>query len=169
MTERSTADDGWQTYEGSSDPETGSCDRPVMPHVCETEVRVENLRDMGPESPRSGMIMTVLYSHLHISPDKSKPEEIFYGNVRWSVLRSFESLPFRRGHLLVSRSQSMAELNSVYKYAGLVRPTWALEGLEESKWEGPTKENRENYWLPREKQGEMMSTILDAVACGQVY
>jgi hypothetical protein len=85
----------------------------------------------------------------------------------------------------------MAKLNPVYKCAALVifpkdkqlslmlsaeGPTWALEELEKSKSEGPTKENRDIIgFLAKQGNREAKTTVLelsiewkDAVSWGRV-
>jgi hypothetical protein len=123
--EGSTGDHGWQIYEGysNSSPEyghdTGGYDSPVMSRVYETKAWVEDLRDMQGKSVGitkiglDGESILPLKAFRGVSPDESKLQEGFYGNVCWIILKLFVLVThFRSGggisrvQLVVSKSRS---------------------------------------------------------------
>lgn len=119
----STGDHGWQTFEGylTSTPEygqdTGTYDSPVMSHVYETEIWVEDLRDMEGKSAGISKIKLGDDSILPyrafrgVDPDESKLREGFWGNVRSIISKivcALGSLPSRKGRLSSSVSDSKA-------------------------------------------------------------
>jgi hypothetical protein len=122
-----------------------------------------------------------------VYPDESKLEEVYWGNVRSTASGIFcasDSCPPRRVQTsssvsysnTISPNSSVNETKSAYQRAALVMfpyskqlsvmsasegSTWALQELEKSKFEGPTKENREFIgFLAKKDDDEIKATIL---------
>ena len=108
-----TGDDGWETYQGYPEqvPDygdtTGTYESPVMSQVHETNIWVEELRDM--QGKRVGIAkiklddenVLPLKAFRGVRPEESKMGEGYFGNVRLVVLKSavvvIAHFPFQEG------------------------------------------------------------------------